>query len=277
MKKISLLATSVYSVILLSILLVAGFEFEVPKAILSALLPVWLYFFLRVVTSIPFFNVIFARRRYTLAMLICGVYAAIFTLLAVVANLVNVRSLTQVAYVLVLVPLLAHFLLLIPKKKFALGSLLKAKLKKEVSEVSTIAEVVGPSESEAVKEEQRRKFIKLIAGAGVGIFAASVLNPKKASAAFFGSVPGPGVISVKDSGGTKIDPAIKSPTDGYAIANIDSASYPAYYGFVNKDGGWYIMRENPQNTFQYSSGGSSFSTNWTGRAGLSYASFDTTF
>ena len=39
---------------------------------------------------------------------------------------------------------------------------------------------------------------------------------------------------VKDSNGNKIDPSIKSPTDGYGIANVDSATYPAYYGFINK-------------------------------------------
>ena len=124
---------------------------------------------------------------------------------------------------------------------------------------------------EAAAKEQfdknRRVFIKLIGSAGISLFVFSLFT-KKAQAAFFGSVPGPGTVALKDISGNPIDPAQNQPTDGYRISEVDDSS-PAYYGFTNKDGAWFIMRE-ASGVYRYVKGASSFSTNWTGRAGLSY-------
>lgn len=96
-----------------------------------------------------------------------------------------------------------------------------------------------------VVEPGRRDFLKKIGGVGLGLLAWSILNPGKAGAAFFGSVPGPGTVAIKDTTDTKIDPAIKglqSQTASFGITKIDDGD-PAYYGFINKDGGWYILQE----------------------------------
>jgi hypothetical protein len=121
----------------------------------------------------------------------------------------------------------------------------------------------------------RRTFIKLIGSAGVSVFLLSIFT-KRAEAAFFGSVPGPGTVSLKDTSGTQIDPAEKTPTDGYNISQLDDSS-PAYYGYTDKDGNWYIIKEDSDGNYRYANGSSSFSTNWTNRASLSYGYFEDTF
>ena len=117
----------------------------------------------------------------------------------------------------------------------------------------------------------RRMFLKLIGSAGASIFMFSLFT-KKAEAAFFGSVPGPGTVSIKDSTGAKIDPAIKHPTDGYKISRLDDSS-PAYYGFTNKDGAWFIMKEDSSGNYTYAVGASSFGDNWTNRGTQSYGEY----
>jgi len=90
---------------------------------------------------------------------------------------------------------------------------------------------------------------------------------KKAQAAFFGSVPGPGTIAIKDSTGAVIDPAEKHPTDGYRLAELDD-SVPSYYGFLNKESEWFIMREEATGTYKYKVGTTGFTTAWAGRAAI---------
>lgn len=72
-------------------------------------------------------------------------------------------------------------------------------------------------------------------------------------------------------------------TDGlsqYKITDIDADASPNYYSFVDKAGNWYILKETISagaDTYRYAKGTSDYSTNWTGRAGLSYDYFNTTF
>src|SRR3989304_5375771 len=64
-------------------------------------------------------------------------------------------------------------------------------------------------EEQPVGDPKRRDFLKKVGGIGLGLLTYSLLNPKQAGAAFFGSVPGPGTVAVKDTADAKIDPAIK--------------------------------------------------------------------
>lgn len=135
-----------------------------------------------------------------------------------------------------------------------------------------------------VIDNDRRIFLKLIGSAGISVFMLALFT-KKAQAAFFGSVPGPGVIAIKDTAGNKIDPAKHHPTAGFKIAQLDdtsSATY-AYYGFVDKTGAWYLQREQLTGAnagqYLYSTGASGFSTAWTNRVSPTptYDTFDNTF
>lgn len=141
-------------------------------------------------------------------------------------------------------------------------------------------EILNPSQ---VRDLDRRMFLKLIGSAGVAAFVMSLFTDK-AHAAFFGSVPGPGVVAIKDSLGNKIDPAEKQPTDGYKISQLDdtsSATY-SYFGFVNKNGNWYIQRETTSGagagTYLYVRGTTDFAAEWATRLTRSdYGTFDTIF
>ena len=134
-------------------------------------------------------------------------------------------------------------------------------------------EVVPPLE---VKDINRRLFLKLIGSAGMSVFFLSLFT-RQAQGAFFGSVPGPGTVSLKDTSGTQIDPAKHHPTDGYKVSELDDTTLPAYYGFVHKSGAWYIMKEASDGTYRYTKGSSGYSTNWTDRDTLTYGYFDDIF
>lgn len=275
-KKLLLLFTSIYSLALTGILIFYAMEEVSSLIFVVLLLPIFFYFLLRIAQSIPFLKTGFRVLKHSLVINIFSTYTLFFILATLIANSIHIRQPIHLLFVVVLLPTLVHFYLIF--SRFFLNLKHRRKLSKEkVTEVTYIKDTETTSKKTEQVEKERRAFFKMIAGAGAGVVVASLLNPKRASAAFFGSVPGPGIIAVKDSLGTKIDPSIKSPTDGYGVSNLDTTSYPAFYGFVNKDGAWYIMQENPQNTFTYSTGASAYSTGWTGRAALTYTTYDTTF
>jgi hypothetical protein len=124
-------------------------------------------------------------------------------------------------------------------------------------------------------DPDRRKFLKLIGAAGGTLFLMTIFT-RKAEASFFGSMPGPGTVAVKNTSGTQIDPAEKKPTDGYVITEIDDSA-TLYLGFMNKDGAWFIQKGNDDGNYRYVKGSSSFSTNWTNRASLTYDYFSNVF
>ncbi|NIT03756.1 hypothetical protein GTO10_02370 [Candidatus Saccharibacteria bacterium] len=139
---------------------------------------------------------------------------------------------------------------------------------------------------EGVEDPKRRDFLKKIGGVGLGILAYSILNPRGAGAAFFGSVPGPGTVAIKDTAGNQIDPAEKYPTSGYGITEIDDAGTTFYYGFVDKAGAWYIIKENDTTgdlSYLYATPANNptetdFADAWADRATtLTYQQFDSAF
>jgi hypothetical protein len=81
-----------------------------------------------------------------------------------------------------------------------------------------------------------------------------------------------------DAGWEDLNIELGKPTDAYAISNIEDAGTYKYFGFEDKDGGWYIMRKTvATNIFLYVKGTSAYSTGWTNRASHSYASYESTF
>lgn len=59
---------------------------------------------------------------------------------------------------------------------------------------------------EEVADSDRRMFLKILGGAGLGLAAMTVL-PKQASALVAGSAPTSGVVGVRDASNTRINPA----------------------------------------------------------------------
>jgi len=152
--------------------------------------------------------------------------------------------------------------------------------KTKKKETNEIEEIVEEQEVGQI-DDRRRKFLKVLTSTGLATVLLYFLNAKKAQAAFFGSVPGPGTISIKDSEGKKIDPAVNSPTDGYTVSNVDDDTFPNYYGFINKDSNWYIQMAGSDGTFLFANNSNntvdSYSDAWTGRTTLTYNSFDVAF
>ena len=197
------------------------------------------------------------------------------------SGFLGTESLGQLISSIIFYPLFVYFgLLIIPRSQKAVV------LPKESEPSKTGIKKKGSRKVEKLKKIEddgqkkfdmdRRAFLKMVGSAGTAIFIFSVFGIKQAQAAFFGSVPGPGVVGLKDASGTLIDPAEKHPTDGYKITELDDST-PAFYGFVNKDGEWFIMREDSAGAYRYTSGSSGFATNWTNRATLTYDYFDNIF
>ncbi len=72
--------------------------------------------------------------------------------------------------------------------------------------------------------------------------------------------------------------SIDDPTSIYKISNLDTEGDTKYFGYVNSEGGWYIMKLTSI-AATYVKGDSEYSTNWDLRAGveLSYDTFDNIF
>lgn len=209
-----------------------------------------------------------------------------------IMGFVGISSAPQLASAILFLPMALYFwLLVLPKKNKKLpipdralaiqstntkvGKITKGKIK-EIE-----GEIIEEEKSSRKFDVDRRMFLKLIGSTGLMVFMFSIFS-KKAEGAFFGSVPGPGTVAIKDTTGAQIDPAIKTPTDGYKITQLDDSSDApnTYYGFVNKDGAWFIMKDDGSGNYRYTKGSSDFTngtTGWPNRTGLSYDYFNAIF
>ena len=231
-------------------------------------------------------------------------YSFIVLTLVTFAGFFNARNPLELSMAVVFFPVLVYFSLLIwPKKKTAFhpedsnygynhelsGYTFIPEvfiddediLIPEIIKATTQKKKKGVKKGTAIKAKRlgfdynRRNFLKLVGTGGLTMFFFSLVT-RDAEAAFFGSMPGPGTVKLKDIAGNQIDPAEKQPTDGYKIVQLDD-SVPAYYGFTNKDAQWYIMREDASGNYRYKKGTTDFATNWTDRATHTYQYFDQEF
>lgn len=119
----------------------------------------------------------------------------------------------------------------------------------------------------------KRAFLKLIGAAGFSLFIFSIFS-RRAEALFFGKS---GISALEDTEGNKISPAERQPTDGYQISEIDQTEN-TFYGFINKDGGWYIMKlDQDSGAIRYIRGESDFPRNWNKRAHFNYDYYHNVF
>ena len=70
-----------------------------------------------------------------------------------------------------------------------------------------------------------------------------------------------------------------TPVEGYQVSDTDTAG--PYYGYIDAEGHWYIMKETTVGTvtsYTFAKGDSAYSTNWANRATtLTYDTFDNVF
>lgn len=187
------------------------------------------------------------------------------------------QNYTQVAFGVAIYPILAYMTLKVfPRRKVS------------------VVQKTRPAQSAAIEDEpsdrdeetdivdfDKRAFLKLIGAAGISFFLFSLLS-KKAEIPFFGKMAGAtngptGVTSLQDTSGNKINPAERQPMDGYQISEIDD-NVVTYFGFINKEGAWLIMREDTEtNSFRYARGDSDFPGSWNNRERITYDYFHNVF
>lgn len=266
MRKLSSATLSFYSFILSTVITIGA-----PAQFLFY--PVFLYLLFELFGKfwkVNFFN----RNPFPLLKTLALYYSFVLTAIMVFAGFISAKNLSETVSAFLFLPLALHFTLkVLPKRRKGID-LPEVILTPQSLKPEFISKQSFTSYKKSGLDRDRRMFLKLIGSAGITVFMFSLFT-KKAHAAFFGSVPGPGTISVKDSSGTVIDPSKHHPTDGYKIAQLDDA-VPAFYGFTNKDGAWFIMKE-ASGDYRYTKGSSTFSTNWTNRASLTYDYFDNIF
>ncbi len=194
----------------------------------------------------------------------------------IVIAFVTATTYTQLGIAVLLFPLFVYFAFKVfPRKtRRVYHKQPIAKVQPAPIALSRTVEAEPRKESREVVDIDKRAFLKLVGAAGLSIFLSSIFI-KKAEATLFGTATGP--ITLQDTNGKKINPAVSQPTDGYRIAEIDDAII-SYYGFTNTDGAWFIMREDTDNgSFRYVKGDSNLSNNWVKRARLNYDYFNNVF
>lgn len=203
-------------------------------------------------------------------------YSFIVITIMTISGLLGAKNIAEVISGAFFLPLTWYFAWqVLPKRNRAIHIPALVIKPQDIEQPEKLAKQIhSPAQKLPNIDVDRRQFLKLISSAGLSLFLFSIFA-KKAQAAFFGSVPGPGTVAVKDSGGALVDPAISTPTDGYKITELDDSS-PAYYGYLEKTGKWFIMKENA-GAYRYTKGNSSFTSNWTNRASLTYDYFDAIF
>lgn len=153
--------------------------------------------------------------------------------------------------------------------------------KKTVNTISAFIKT-AEKEKEAIKpgigisDIDKRVFLKLIGGTGIALFLFSLFN-RRPEEVLFKNLPAQDKISLTDSEGRKISPAQNQPLDGFKIAEIEDSAI-SFYGFVNKDDAWYILRVDiASGSFRYAKGERDFPGSWKGRENLGYDYFNNVF
>ncbi|MEK7168924.1 MAG: twin-arginine translocation signal domain-containing protein [Patescibacteria group bacterium] len=199
-------------------------------------------------------------------------YSFVVTSFLAVSGILSATNYLELATAVLFTPLALYFFILMLPKKAA----------KVLVDMDDVMDII-PDQIKKIKnpdyDPERRKFLKLIGAAGGSLFLMTVFT-RKAEASFFGSMPGPGTLAIKNSSGTTIDPSEKHPTDGYNITEIDDSGLDTYYGYLNKDGAWFIRKELSTGAYRYAKGASDFTnatTGWPNRTSLTYGYFNDIF
>lgn len=153
--------------------------------------------------------------------------------------------------------------------------------------------VIPEVEEGRVEDENLRVFLKTLGGVGLGVLLSSLLNPKQAGAAFFGSIPGPGTVALKDTSDNKINPAredgnledIKNALTAYGTNDIDEYdSTTTYVGKEDKDGNWVIQKIDTSSGVEITYATQTnnpetetYLTAWTNRTSLNYSPYHEAF
>lgn len=189
--------------------------------------------------------------------------------LVVIVAFLTAETYIQLALAIALYPPLVYFAF-----KLFLCKTRKVRFKK--SKIISQPIPVSQSKRRAVDivDLDKRTFLKLIGITGISFFFFSVLT-KRVESLFFEKLAKMGLTSseksaAKEAADSKVNPANAQCPDDYQIAEIGDGEN-GFYGFTNREGGWFVMKEDPNTgSFRYAKGNSNFSINWRRRESLKY-------
>lgn len=186
--------------------------------------------------------------------------------LIIILVFVTAQTYTQLVVAIVLYIPFAYFTLRIfPRKNW------KAKVASIELPTKSAPKRETKEESVEIADIDKRAFLKLVGATGLSFFVFSLLG-QGVQSLLFGRALGPGISTPESipAGGTS---AQALPMEGYKISEIDEGSI-TYYGFINKDGGWLIMKEDMDtSSFRYAKGDLNFPASWAKRENLKYDYF----
>jgi hypothetical protein len=188
---------------------------------------------------------------------------------------VTATSYTQLAIAMLLYLPLAYFALQVFPRGLPKGRIITV----EVVSKTTGPETAKPKKRGVdIRDTDKRAFLKLIGAAGISYFLFSLLG-RRVDLSALGRAVGLGTDNGDASPDQEIAPAGSGTlaTDGYKISEIEEGVI-TYYGFVNKNGGWFIMREDTNAaSFRYARGDFGFPSSWTKREQLKYSYYHNAF
>lgn len=193
-------------------------------------------------------------------------YCFIVTAILVAASFLSAQTASQIISAVIFSPLVIYFFWVVRPHRNHVPILT------QVFEAQT--EPKAPTKTNL--DADRRDFLKLIGTAGISIFLYNLFLRRDASPLFGNSSAATGPLAIQNAQGETINPAEKSPTQGYYISQIDDSTI-AYFGFINNLGQWFIMRQDADNAYRYTRGDKNFTANWANRTKLPYNFFDNVF
>lgn len=196
---------------------------------------------------------------------------AISTLLVILA-FVTAKTYTQLVFAVVAYPLLAYFALKLFPRVSREGSTITVEMPIKPVRVQQVASEPQRPKVD-VADIDKRTFLKLVGTAGISFFIFSLLG-RRVESLLFGETSNPalkGLGGIPDGG---VNTTNITPTEGYKISEIDDSGIVTYYGFINKNSAWLIMKEETDSgSFRYAKGGSNFPVSWTDRENIKYDYF----
>ncbi len=127
------------------------------------------------------------------------------------------------------------------------------------------------NKSNEIVDNSKRDFLKILGAASISLFIFSILNKK--TGLLFDRVNN----ATKNNDGSQSN-LVPTTQEDYKISEIDEKNSVTYYGFVNKEGAWYIMKEDDDNnSYRYTKGDSKFPDNWGNRQLLAYDYYSNVF
>lgn len=173
----------------------------------------------------------------------------------VIFMFVTSKTYVQLGLAAILYPLLAYFILKVSEQ--GTQETPEATIQMPSRPVQTVQD--SSLEQVEVADVDKRTFLKFLGAAGLSFFVFSILGRRVDSLLFGG----------RSQNGQTIQEA--NPMEGFKISEVADDGIISFYGFVNQESGWLIMRQdNDISSFRYAKGDSNFTSNWANRENLKY-------